>query len=161
MVRKRSQPEKMICKNKKAWYNYSIDETYEAGIVLKGSEIKSCRLGKASLKDGYGRIKNGEIYLINTHISPYAHANRFNHEPLRERKLLLHKREIKRLIGKINERGMTLIPLGMYLKNGKVKVELGLAKGKRLYDKRESIKRRTEERELERTLKSSRKLGSL
>ena len=143
----------MICKNRKAWHNYFIDETYEAGIVLKGSEIKSCRQGRANLKDSYAKIRNGELYLVNSHISPYSHANQLNHDPLRSRKLLLHKEEIRRLIGKINERGMTLIPLKMYLKHGKAKVELGLAKGKRLYDKRESIKRKTEKRELERSLR--------
>ncbi|MEW6615116.1 MAG: SsrA-binding protein SmpB [Thermodesulfobacteriota bacterium] len=153
MVAKKSFSEKMICKNRKAWHDYSIDEKYEAGIVLKGSEIKSCRLGKVSLKDSYAKIKNGGLFLINTHISPYEHANQFNHDPLRERKLLLHKVEIKRLIGKINERGMTLIPLSMYLKNGKAKVELGLARGKKLYDKRESIKKETEKRDLERSLR--------
>ena len=145
---------KIICKNRKAWHNYFIDETYEAGIVLKGSEIKSCRQGKVNLKDSYAKIKKGELYLTNSHISPYIFANRLNHDPLRDRKLLLHKREIKRLIGKMSERGMTLVPLSMYLKNGKAKVELGLARGKKLYDKRESIKSKNEKRELERTLKS-------
>ncbi|MDY6856247.1 MAG: SsrA-binding protein SmpB [Thermodesulfobacteriota bacterium] len=152
MVKKLLQ-QKVISRNKKALHNYFIDETYETGIVLKGSEIKSCREGKVNIKDGYAKIKNGELYLINTHISPYIHANQFNHDPLRERKLLLHKREIKRLIGKIQEKGMTLIPISMYLKNGKAKVELGLAKGKKLYDKRESIKRKTEKRELERSFR--------
>jgi SsrA-binding protein len=152
MVNKSLQ-KKMISKNKKALYNYFIDETYETGIVLKGSEIKSCREGKVNIKDGYAKIKNGELYLVNTHISPYIHANQFNHDPLRERKLLLHKREIKRLIGKIQEKGMTLIPISMYLMNGKAKVELGLGKGKKLYDKRESIKRKTEKRELERSFR--------
>ncbi len=150
---KKSLNHKVICKNRKAWYNYFIDETYEAGIVLKGSEIKSCREGKVSLKDSYAKIKNGELYLTNSHISPYFYANQFNHDPLRDRKLLLHRREIKRLIGKINERGATLIALSMYLKDGKAKVELGLAKGKRLYDKRQSIKDKTEKRELERALR--------
>ncbi|PIQ46769.1 MAG: SsrA-binding protein [Deltaproteobacteria bacterium CG12_big_fil_rev_8_21_14_0_65_43_10] len=153
MATKKSFSEKIICKNRKAWHDYSIDEKCEAGIVLKGSEIKSCRMGKVNLKDSYAKIKDGGLYLINTHISPYDHANQFNHDPLRERKLLLHKGEIKRLIGKINERGMTLIPLSMYLKNGKAKVELGLARGKKLYDKRESIKKKTEERDLERSLR--------
>ena len=153
MVANKSSSEKIICKNRKAWHDYSIDEKYEAGIVLKGSEIKSCRLGKVNLKDSYAKIKDGGLFLINTHISPYDYANQFNHDPLRERKLLLHKGEIKRLIGKINERGMTLIPLSMYLKNGKAKVELGLARGKKLYDKRESIKKKTENRDLERSLR--------
>lgn len=151
----------MICKNKKAWHNYFINETYEAGIVLKGSEIKSCREGNVSLRDSYAKIKKGELYLTNSHISPYTHANQFNHDPLRDRKLLLHSGEIKRLIGKIKERGATLIPLSMYLKDGKAKVELGLAKGKKLYDKRESIKGKTEKREVEKALKVSRLEGSL
>ena len=156
MAAKRSLPRKTICNNKKARHDYFIDETYEAGIVLKGSEIKSCRLGRVSLKDSYAKIKNGELYLTNSHVSPYIYANQFNHDPLRDRKLLLHRQEIKRLIGKIKERGMTLIPLCMYLENGKAKVELGLARGKKLYDKRESIKRKTEKRELEKILKESR-----
>jgi len=156
MAAKRSLPRKTICNNKKARHDYFIDETYEAGIVLKGSEIKSCRQGRVSLKDSYAKIKNGELYLTNSHVSPYIYANQFNHDPLRDRKLLLHRQEIKRLIGKIKERGMTLIPLCMYLENGKAKVELGLARGKKLYDKRESIKRKTEKRELEKILKESR-----
>ena len=153
---KKSAPKGMICKNRKARHDYFIDETFEAGIVLKGSEIKSCRQGKVNLKDSYAKIKKGELFLTNSHISPYSFANQLNHDPLRDRKLLLHKREIKRLIGKINERGMTLIPLCMYLKNGRAKVELGLARGKKLYDKRESIRNKTERRELERAFKSRR-----
>lgn len=142
--------EKLICQNKKAWYNYSIEETYEAGISLLGSEVKSLREGKANLGDSYAKIKNGEIFLIDAHISAYSHANRFNHDPLRPRKLLLHKREIKRLIGKVQEKGFTLIPLRLYFSNGKAKVELGLAKGKKKYDKREALKRKAIEEEIER-----------
>ncbi len=112
--------------------------------------MKSLREGKASLGDSYAKIKNGEVFLVDAHISPYSHANRFNHDPLRARKLLLHKREIKRLIGKVQEKGFTLIPLRLYFSNGKAKVELGLAKGKKLYDKRETLKRKTIQRELER-----------
>jgi len=143
----------MICKNKKAFFNYQIDETYEAGIVLTGTEVKSCRQGKANLKDGYARINNGEVFLHEVHISPYSHAGHSQHEPLRVRKLLLRKQEIKRLTGKIQERGYTCIPLHMYFRNGKVKVEMGLARGKRLYDKREQIKQRDLKRDAAAALK--------
>ncbi len=142
--------EKLICQNKKAWHNYFIEDKYEAGISLLGSEVKSLREGKVNLGDSYGDIKRGEIFLVDAHISPYPQANRLNHDPLRTRKLLLHKREIQRLIGKVQERGFTLIPLRLYFSNGKVKVELGLAKGKKLFDKRETLKRKTMEREMER-----------
>jgi len=142
--------EKLICQNKKAWHNYSVEEKYEAGISLLGSEVKSLREGRANLGDSYGNIKNGEIFLVDAHISPYSHANQLNHDPLRTRKLLLHKKEIRRLIGKVQERGYTLIPLRLYFSDGRAKVELGLAKGKKLYDKRESLKRKTMEREMER-----------
>jgi SsrA-binding protein len=142
--------EKLICQNKKAWHNYFIKDTYEAGVSLLGTEVKSLRQGKANLGDSYGTVKNGEIFLVDTHISPYSFGNRFNHDPLRRRKLLLHKREIRRLIGKVQEKGFTLIPLRLYFSNGKVKVELGLAKGKKLFDKRETLKRKTMERDMER-----------
>jgi SsrA-binding protein len=142
--------EKLICQNKKAWHNYFIEDKYQAGISLLGSEVKSLREGKVNLGDSYGDIKRGEIFLVDAHISPYPQANRLNHDPLRTRKLLLHKREIQRLIGKVQERGFTLIPLRLYFSNGKVKVELGLAKGKKLFDKRETLKRKTMEREMER-----------
>jgi SsrA-binding protein len=142
--------EKLICQNKKAWHNYFIEDTYEAGLCLLGTEVKSLREGRASLGESYAKIKNGEVFLVDAHISPYSHANRFNHDPLRTRKLLLHKREIKRLIGKVQEKGFTLIPLRLYFSNGKAKVELGLAKGKKLYDKRETLKRKTIQREMER-----------
>ena len=140
----------MICQNKKAWHNYFIEDKYQAGISLLGTEVKSLREGKANLGDSYGKIKNGEIFLVDAHISPYTHGNRFNSDPLRTRKLLLHKKEIRRLIGKIQEKGFTLIPLRLYFSNGKAKVELGLAKGKKLFDKRETIKRKTMERDMER-----------
>ena len=142
--------EKLICQNKKAWHNYFIDDKYEAGISLLGTEVKSLREGKANLGDSYGTIKNGEIFLVDTHISPYSHGNRSNPDPLRTRKLLLHKREIRRLIGKVQEKGFTLIPLRLYFSDGKAKVELGLARGKKLFDKRETLKRKTMEREMER-----------
>ena len=141
--------EKMICQNRKARHDYHIISSYEAGLVLKGSEVKSCRNGNANLKDSHARIKNCEIYLVNTHISPYTYANQLNHDPLRARKLLLHKSEIKKLYGKLMERGFTLIPLKMYFKNGKVKVEMAVAKGKKTHDKREAIKQKDFAREAE------------
>jgi SsrA-binding protein len=142
--------EKLICQNKKAWHNYFIEDRYEAGIALQGTEVKSLRDGRANLGDSYGKIKNGEVFLVDAHISPYNFGNRFNHDPLRPRKLLLHKKEIRRLIGKVQERGFTLIPLRLYFSDGKAKVELGLAKGKKLFDKRETLKRKTMERDMER-----------
>jgi SsrA-binding protein len=153
--------EKLICQNKKARHDYHILDSYEAGIVLRGSEVKSCRAGKANLKDGYGRIKEGEIFLINTHISPYTYAHQLNHDPLRERKLLFHKSEIKKLYGKMRERGLSLIPLKMYFKNGKVKVEMAVAKGKKLHDKREDIKRKDFAREAERDFRGKKLKGRL
>jgi SsrA-binding protein len=142
--------EKLICQNKKARHNYAIEDKYEAGIALLGTEVKSLREGRANLGDSYGKIKNGEVFLVDAHISPYNFGNRFNHDPLRTRKLLLHKKEIRRLIGKVQEKGFTLLPLRLYFSNGKAKVELGLAKGKKLFDKRETLKRRTMERDMER-----------
>src|ERR687892_1272307 len=154
MAKERAPGEQIVCINRQARHNYFIDETYEAGLVLVGSEVKSLREGKANLKDSYARIQKGEAFLINAHVSPYSGANQFNHEPTRTRKLLLHQREIERLTGKTKERGFTLIPLKLYFKNGRAKVELGLARGKRLYDKRETLKRKVAEREVERSLKS-------
>ena len=145
--------EKVLCLNKKARHDYSIEESYEAGIALQGTEVKSLRIGKGNLKDSYVHIENEEAFLHNTHISPYPFGHQFNHEPERVRKLLLHKREIHRLLGKTQERGYTLIPLKIYLKRGKIKIEIGLAKGKTLYDKREDLKRRSAEREMERAMK--------
>ena len=149
-----SSDEKLVCVNRQARHNYFIDETYEAGLVLLGSEVKSLRDGKANLVDSYAQIRRGEAFLINAHISPYAGANQFNHEPTRTRKLLLHTREIERLTGKTKERGLTLIPLKLYFKDGRAKVELGLARGKKLYDKRDTLRRKVAEREVERSLKS-------
>jgi SsrA-binding protein len=142
--------EKLICQNRKAWHEYFIEDRFEAGMVLLGTEVKSLRDGKASLGDSYAKIKEGEIFLVDAHINPYGHGNRFNHDPLRPRKLLLHKTEIRRLIGKIQEKGFTLIPLRLYFSDGKAKVELGLAKGKKLFDKRETLKRKAVERDMER-----------
>lgn len=144
---------KIIAVNRKARHDYFIEDEYEAGLVLKGTEVKSLRLGKANLKDSYARIKDGEVFVYQMHIGPYPFAYYDNHDPLRPRKLLLHKREIKRLYGKVNEKGHTLVPLKLYFKNGKVKMSLALAKGKRQYDKREAIKRRDEQRLLEREKK--------
>ena len=148
------QGERVVCVNRKARHDYFIEESYEAGLVLKGSEVKSLRDGKANLKDSYARILKGEAFLLNTHISPYPAANQFNHEPDRTRKLLLHKQELRRLTGKVKERGLTLIPLRLYFKDGKAKVELGLARGKKLYDKRETLRRKVAQREVERSLKN-------
>jgi SsrA-binding protein len=146
--------EKIICVNRKARHDYFIEETYEAGLVLKGSEVKSLREGKANLKDSYARIVRNEAFLLNVHISQYPAAHQFNHDPTRTRKLLLHKRQILRLGGKVAEKGLTLIPLKLYFKDGKAKVELGLARGKKLYDKRESLRKKAAQREVERSLKS-------
>ena len=147
------EPIKIIAQNRKARYNYHFDDVFEAGMVLKGTEVKSLRQGRVNLKDSYARIKQGEIFVHQMHISPYPFAHYDNHDPLRPRKLLLHKREIKRLYGKVNEQGYTLIPLKIYFKSGKVKLELALAKGKRQYDKREAIRKRDEKRDLDRARK--------
>jgi SsrA-binding protein len=144
---------KIITVNRKAGRDFEIIESFEVGVVLKGTEVKSLREGRISLKDSYAMIQNGELFLLNAHISPYSHGNLQNHDPLRERKLLVHKSEIKRLTGKTEEKGLTLIPLKVYFSKGRVKLELALAKGKRHHDKRETIKRRDAEREIERELK--------
>ena len=139
---------KVVATNRKAYHDYEVLETYEAGIVLKGTEVKSAKQGRINLKDSYAKIENGEIFLLNAHISPYSHGNVYNHDPRRTRKLLLHKKEIMRLYGKVKEKGLTLIPLKAYIKNGKIKIELGLCKGKKVYDKRAEIKKRDLEREM-------------
>ena len=144
---------KIICQNKKAYHDYFIEETFEAGIVLVGTEVKSLREGKAQLVDSYAVFKGEELYLLNAHISPYSHAARDNHDPLRSRKLLLHKKELSRLIGKTAERGLSIVPLKLYFSRGKVKVEIGLAKGKKLRDKRETLKEKQMNKEVERELK--------
>lgn len=147
---------KIIADNRKARFNYFIDDEFEAGLVLVGTEVKSLRQGRANLKDAYARIKNGEVFVYNMHIGPYPFAYYNNHDPLRPRKLLLHKREIKKLYAKANEKGHTLIPLKLYFKDGKVKLSLAVARGKRKYDKREAIKRRDEQRDLDRERKAYR-----
>lgn len=144
---------KIIAENRKARHDYHIIDRFEAGMVLTGTEVKSLRQGKANLKDSYARIRKGEIYVHQMHISPYTFAYYDNHEPLRPRKLLLHRYEIRQLYGKLNERGFTLVPLRLYFRDGKAKVELALAKGKLKYDKRETIRRRDEQRDLERQRK--------
>lgn len=149
---------RIIAKNKKADYNYEILERMEAGISLLGTEVKSIRDGKISLKESYAEIKGGEVFLINCNISPYEPASRFNHDPRRERKLLLHHREIKRLIGKIQEKGLTLVPTKVFFNDkGKVKIEVSLGKGKRAYEKREAIRERDRKRELRAELKKVRR----
>ena len=145
--------DKLVAENRKARHNYFIEDTFEAGMVLTGTEVKSLRQGRANLKDSYARIKNGEVYVYQLHISPYPFAYYGNHDPLRPRKLLLHKYEIQKLYGKINEMGHSLIPLRLYFKNGRAKILLGLAKGKRKYDKRDTIRRRDEQRDLDRAIK--------
>ncbi|EMT38211.1 SsrA-binding protein [Thermoanaerobacter thermohydrosulfuricus] len=144
---------KIIAQNKKAYHDYFIEETYEAGIVLSGTEVKSIRMGKVNLKDSFARVENNEVYLYNMHISPYEKGNIFNKDPLRTRKLLLNRHEINKLIGYVTRKGYTLIPTKLYLKRGLVKVELAVARGKKLYDKREDIARRDAKRELEKHFK--------
>jgi SsrA-binding protein len=149
---------KVVAQNKKARHDYSIEETYEAGIVLQGTEIKSIRKGSVNLKDSYAHIKDGEMFLLNMHISPYEQGNRYNHDPVRTRKLLMHRKQIDKLFGQTKEKGYSLIPLKVYIKNGYAKVLIGLAKGKKNYDKRETMKRKTAQREMERALKDRQKM---
>ena len=148
---------KIVSTNKKARHDYFIEETYEAGIALVGTEVKSIRQGKINIKDGYAQVENGEVFLYNVHISPYEQGNIFNRDPLRARKLLLHKNEIRKLIGYVQQKGYTLIPLSFYLKDGLVKVELGVGIGKRKYDKREVIAKRDAERRIEREFRERQK----
>lgn len=144
--------DKLIAKNPTARHNYTIEDTIEAGIVLSGTEIKSIRNGKANLKDSYANIKNGEIYIYGMHISPYEQGNIFNKDPLRDRKLLLHKKEIMKLLGKIKQQGITLVPMSLYFKGSKVKLELGIGKGKKLYDKREDLAKKEAEMKIRRAI---------
>ncbi|MEF9437336.1 MAG: SsrA-binding protein SmpB [Candidatus Mariimomonas ferrooxydans] len=143
----------IVSTNRKAYHDYSIEETYEAGISLLGTEVKSMREGRVNLKDSYAVIKGNEVFLFNCHVSPYSHGNIQNHDPLRTRKLLLHRREIDKLWGKLSQRGFTLIPLRIYFKRGKAKVEIGLVKGKRKYEKREALKEKEAQREIQRHLR--------
>ena len=144
---------KLIANNKKAYHDFFIDETYECGIALHGTEVKSMRMGKCSIKEAFIRIEDGEVFVYGMHVSPYEKGNIFNKDPLRVKKLLLHKYEINKLLGKIKEKGYTLVPLQVYFKDGKVKVEIGLARGKKLYDKREAIAKKDQRREAEKEFK--------
>lgn len=144
---------KLIANNKKAYHEYFILETFEAGVALHGTEVKSLRMGKGSIKESFVRIEHGEVFVYGMHISPYEKGNIFNKDPLRPKKLLLHKSEINKLTGKINEQGVTIVPLKIYFKDALVKVEIGLAKGKKLYDKRESIAKKDQQREAQRDFK--------
>jgi len=148
-----SEHKKILTENRKARHDYFIDDEYEAGMVLLGTEVKSLRLGRVNLKDSYAKIKNGEVFVHQMHISQYPFAHYDNHDPLRPRKLLLHNHEIKKLIGKVQEKGYSLIPMRVYFKKGKVKISLALARGKRKYDKRETIRNRDEKRDMQRSLK--------
>src|SRR5437870_11684509 len=148
------QPIKMITVNRQAYHDYVVERTVEAGIALMGTEIKSIRDGKVNLRGSYAIARNGELWLENAHIAVYEHGNRYNHEPLRTRKLLLHRREIAQLQAKVETKGLTLIPLKLYLKGGKAKIELGLCRGKKLYDKREAIAEREAKRDIERTIRT-------
>ena len=150
---------KLIAKNPTAKHNYFIEDTIETGIVLSGTEIKSIRSGKVNLKDSYAGIKNGEVYIYHMHISPYEHGNIYNKDPLRDRKLLLHDREIAKLMGFIKQKGYTLIPVSLYFKGNLVKLELGIGKGKKLYDKRQDIAKKDAQREIDRQMKSSKQKG--
>ncbi|HAA4852477.1 TPA_asm: SsrA-binding protein [Listeria monocytogenes] len=144
---------KLVAQNKKARHDYAIEETFEAGIVLQGTEIKSVRNARVNLKDSYARIDRGEIFLHNMHISPYEQGNRYNHDPLRTRKLLLHKKQISRLIGETKESGYSIVPLKMYIKDGYAKVLIGVARGKKKYDKRQDLKQKEAKRDIERAFK--------
>jgi SsrA-binding protein len=152
----REKAQTSIAENRKAFHDYHILETFEAGVVLLGTEVKAIREGRVNLRDSYARVEDGEVFLYNVNISPYSHRGYADHEPLRRRKLLLHRTEIRKLIGKTVERGMTLVPVRLYFKNGKVKVAVSLAKGKKEYDKRETIKRREADRETRAAIKSRR-----
>lgn len=148
MEEKKAKDEsKLIIKNRRAYYDYEVMDIFEAGIALKGTEVKSVRAGRVDIKDSFARIIKEEVYLMNAHISPYSHGNVNNHDPLRDRKLLLNRSEINKLIGKMNKKGLSLIPLSMYFKHGKVKVEIAMAKNKKFYDRREDLKKKDIERE--------------
>ena len=152
----REKAQSSIAENRKAFHDYHLLETFEAGLVLLGTEVKAIREGRVNLRDSFARVEGSEVYLYNVHISPYSHRGYADHEPLRRRKLLLHKSEIRKLIGKTVEKGMTLVPVRLYFKNGRVKVAVSLAKGKKDYDKRETIKRREVDRETRAAIKSRR-----
>ncbi len=144
---------KLVANNKKAYHDYFVDEKYEAGLVLHGTEVKSLRMGKCSIKESFIRIENGEVWVYGMHISPYEMGNIFNKDPLRPKKLLMHKSEINKLLGKIKEKGITLVPLSVYFKDGRAKIEIGLCRGKKLYDKRQDIAKKDQKREAEKEFK--------
>ena len=146
-----------IAQNKKAFHDYFIEETFEAGIVLQGTEIKSIRLGRVNLKDAYAKVEIGEVFLHNLHISPYEQGNRYNHDPLRKRKLLLRQKEIKTLLGETTQQGYSIVPLSMYFRNGFAKLSIGLARGKKKYDKRDDLKQKDAKRDMERALRERQK----
>jgi SsrA-binding protein len=150
----KSENDGVIARNKRARHDYHILDTWETGIVLTGTEVKALRQGKATLTDAYGNVRDGEIYLLNLHVGQYEQGNVFNHEPTRTRKLLMHRREIRRLIGAVEREGLTLVPLDLHFKEGRVKVSLALAKGKKLHDKREDMRRRDDEREMARAVRA-------
>jgi SsrA-binding protein len=152
----REQGIRVVANNRKAYHDFFIDETYEAGLVLMGTEVKSLREGRVQLRDSYAEMKEGELYLVGVHISPYMQGNIWNHDPLRRRKLLLHRKELNRLLGKVKERGYALVPTKIYFKNGLAKVEIGLARGKKQYDKRADLAKRDAQREMERALRRRR-----
>lgn len=152
----RPRRERPIAENRKAFHDYHVLETFETGIVLSGTEVKAIREGRVNLRDSYGRVEAGEVFVYNIHISPYSHRGSADHEPTRRRKVLLHKAEIRKLVGKTVERGMTLVPVGMHFKNGRVKLEVALAKGKKTHDKRERIRQREAERETRAAIKERR-----
>ncbi len=150
---KGAETQRLIANNKKAFHDYFIDDKYEAGVALHGTEVKSMRMGKCSIKEAFVRIEDGEVYVYGMHVSPYEKGNIFNKDPLRPKKLLLHRYEINKLLGKVKEKGYTLVPLQVYFKRGRVKVEIGLAKGKKLYDKRADIAKKDQRREAEKEFK--------
>jgi SsrA-binding protein len=152
----REAAQKHVAENRKAFHDYHILETFEAGVVLVGTEVKSIREGAVNLRDSFARVEGGEVWLYNVHINPYSHRGYADHDPTRRRKLLLHRQEIRKLVGKTTERGMTLVPTRLYFRNGHVKVSIGLAKGKKIHDKRETIKRREADRETRAAIKSKR-----
>ena len=149
----KKEPQKLVANNKKAYHDFFIDESYEAGIALHGTEVKSLRMGKCSIKESFIRIENGEVFVYGMHVSPYEKGNIFNKDPLRVKKLLMHKYEINKLAGKVAEKGYTLVPLQVYFKDGRAKVEVGLARGKKLYDKRADIAKKDQRREMEKEFK--------
>ncbi|MBI5029449.1 MAG: SsrA-binding protein SmpB [Chloroflexi bacterium] len=154
MANRKDDESKTLATNRKAFHDYSIEETYEAGIALTGTEIKSVRAGSVNLRDSYAQVRNGELWLMNVHVAPYEPASRQNVDPYRDRKLLMHRKEILRLASRAQEKGLTLIPLKMYLKKNRAKMEIGLARGKKLYDKRDAIAKRETEREIQRATKA-------